>query len=137
MESLSHSQYDCQYHIVFIPKYRKKAIYKEIKEFLKPVLHELARHRESSIVSGYLMADHVHMLVKIPSKISISEFVGYIKGKSAIAVARKFGGRNRNFNGECFWARGYFVSTVGYNKEKVQAYIKNQEAADMKFEGQF
>ena len=113
-ESLSHSRWDCKYHIVFIPKGRKKALYGKIRKFLGPVFHELARQRGSTIVKGHMVQDHVHMLIKIPPKHSIAEVVGYIKGKSAIAVARQFGGRQRNFNGERLWARGYAVSTVGF-----------------------
>ena len=129
-ESLSHSRWDCKYHIVFIPKRRKKVIYGKIREFLRQIFYELAKQKGCEIISGSLVHDHVHMLVRIPPKYSVAEIVGYIKGKSAIAVARKFNGRKRNFNGECFWARGYSVSTVGYDEENIRAYIKNQEQLD-------
>ena len=108
-ESLTHSKWDCKYHIVFIPKGRKKTLYGKIRKYLGRVFHELAAQRESTIVEGHMVQDHVHMLVKIPPKYSVAEVVGYIKGKSAIAVARQFGGRQRNFNGERLWARGYAV----------------------------
>ena len=137
MESLSHTHWECQFHIVFVPKYRKKTLYPNVKEFLKRVFHELAKQRGSTIISGYLMIDHVHMLIKIPPKYSVSEVVGYLKGKSAIAIARQFGGKKRNFSGESFWARGYFVSTVGLEKKEVLNYIKNQEAAERKMDGLF
>ena len=131
-ESLSHSKWDCKYHLVFIPKFRKKVLYGQIRKFLAPVFHELARQRECEIIEGHMVQDHVHMLIKIPPKYSIAQVVGYIKGKSAIAVARQFSGRKRNFNGERFWARGYAVSTVGFEESQIRAYIKNQEQLDSK-----
>ena len=129
-ESLAHSKWDCKYHIVFIPKGRKKALYGKIRQYLGPVFHELAAQRESKIVEGHMVQDHVHMLIKIPPKYSVAEVIGYIKGKSAIAVARQFAGRQRNFNGERLWARGYAVSTVGFEEAKIRAYIKQQEQLD-------
>ena len=129
-EKLTHSKWDCTYHIVFIPKCRKKSLYGKIRKFLGPVFHELAGQRDSKIVEGHMVQDHVHMMIKIPPKYSVAEIVGYIKGKSAIAIARQFGGRQRNFNGEKFWARGYAVSTVGFEKDKIQAYIRHQEQLD-------
>ena len=129
-ESLSHSKWDCKYHIVFIPKCRKKQLYGKIRKFLGPVFHELSQQRGSKILEGHMVQDHVHMLIKIPPKYSVSEVIGYIKGKSAIAVARQFGGRRHNFSGEKLWARGYAVSTVGFEEAQVKAYIKNQEQLD-------
>lgn len=126
-ESLSHSQWDCKYHLVFVPKFIKKVLYGKIRKYLGPVFRELARQKQCEIVEGHMVQDHVHMLIKIPPKYAISEVVGYIKGKSAIAVARQFGGRKRNFNGESFWARGYAVSTVGFEEKKIRDYIRNQE----------
>ena len=126
-ESLSHSRWDCKYHVVFVPHCRKKILYGKIREFLGKKFHELARQRESEILEGHMVQDHCHMMIRIPPKYSISEVIGYIKGKSAIAVARQFSGRTRNFNGEKFWARGYAVSTVGYNEDQIKAYVKNQE----------
>ena len=125
--SLSHSKWDCTYHVVFVPKYRKKVLYGKVRKFLGPVFHELAVQKRSKIVEGNMVQDHVHMMIQIPPKMAVSEVIGYLKGKSAIAVARQFGGRKRNFNGEKLWARGYAVSTVGFEKEKVQSYVKNQE----------
>ena len=110
-ESLAHSKWDCKYHIVFIPKGRKKALYGNVRKFLGPVFHELASQRGSTIVEGHMVRDHVHMLIKIPPKYSVAEVGGYLKGKSAIAVARQFGERQRNFNGEKLWVRGHAVST--------------------------
>lgn len=129
-ESLAHSKWDCKYHIVFIPKGRKKTLYGKIRKFLGPIFHELAGQRNCKILEGHMVQDHVHMLIKIPPKHSVAEVVGYIKGKSAIAVARQFGGRKRNFNGERLWARGYAVSTVGFEESQIRAYIKKQEQLD-------
>ncbi len=129
-ESLSHSKWDCKYHVVFIPKCRKKALYGKIRKFLGPVFHELALQRGSKILKGSMVQDHVHMLMTIPPKYSVAEVIGYIKGKSAIAVARQFSGRKQNFNGERFWARGYAVSTVGFEEAQIRTYIKNQEQLD-------
>ena len=126
-QSLSHSKWDCKYHIVFVPKYRKKVLYGKIRKFLGPLFHELASHRNCKIIEGHMVQDHVHMLIAIPPKYSVSEIIGYIKGKSAISVARQFGGRKKNFNGEKFWARGYAVSTVGFEEAKIKDYIRNQE----------
>lgn len=124
-ESLSHSRWDCKYHVVFIPKCRKKALYGKIRKFLGPVFHELAGQRNSKVIEGHMVQDHVHMMISIPLKYSVAEVIGYMKGKSAIAVARQFGGRQRNFNEERLWARGYAVSTVGFEAEKIRTYIKN------------
>lgn len=129
-ESLSHSKWDCKYHLVFIPKCRRKELYGKIRKYLGPLFHELAVQRNCKILEGHRVQDHVHMLISIPPKYSVAEVVGYLKGKSAIAVARQFGGRQRNFNGENLWARGYAVSTVGFEEEKIRAYIKNQEQLD-------
>jgi len=115
---------------VFIPKGRKKALYGKIRKFLGPVWRELAGQRGSTIVEGHMVQDHVHMLIRMPPKYAVAEVIGYSKGKSAIAVARQFGGRQRNFHGERFWARGYAVSTVGCEEEQIRAYIKHQEQCD-------
>jgi len=129
-ESLGHSRWDCKYHVVFVPKYRKKQIYGERREFLRRILHELAAQKGCDIISGSLVVDHVHMLIRIPPKYAVAEIIGFLKGKSAIAMARQFGGRKRNFNGESFWERGYAVSTVGYDVEAVRKYVENQEQFD-------
>ena len=130
LKSLSHSRRACKYHVVFVPKGRKKALYGKIREYLKQVFHELARQRSSEIVEGHMCGDHVHMCISIPPKYAVSEVVGYLKGKSAIAVARQFGGRQKNFSGEQFWARGYAVSTVGFELDKIRDYIRRQEHED-------
>ena len=129
-ESLSHSKWDCKYHIVFVPKFRKKILYGRIKRFLAPLFHELASHKGSKIEKGNMAGDHVHMLISIPPKYSVSQVIGYIKGKSAIAVARRFDGIERNYQGHKLWARGYAVSTVGFEVAKIAEYIKYQEKFD-------
>lgn len=128
--SLSHTRWECKYHIVFIPKYRRKAMYKELRKYLGKIFHELARHRECKIEEGHLCPDHVHMLISIPPKYSVSQVMGYIKGKSAIAIARRYGGKRRNIVGQKFWARGYFVSTVGRDETTIREYIRHQEKED-------
>jgi putative transposase len=129
-ESLSHAKWDCTYHVVFIPKGRKKALYGKIRSFLGPVLRELAGQRGSTILEGHMVQDHVHMRIQIPPKYAVAEVIGSIKGKSAIAVARQCGGRQRNFNGERFWARGYAVSAVGFEEAQIRVSIKHQEQLD-------
>ena len=129
-KSLSHTRWDCKYHIVFIPKKRQKFIYGTIRKDLGEILHDLAKRKGVIIEEGHLMPDHIHMCISIPPKYAVSNVVGYMKGKSAISIARKFKGRQRNFTGEHFWARGYFVSTVGLDEDMVIEYIRNQEKAD-------
>jgi putative transposase len=129
-KSLAHSRWECKYHVVFIPKYRRKAMYGEIRASLGGIFHELARQKECRIVEGHLLADHVHMCIEIPPKHAVASLIGFLKGKSAVAIARQFGGKGKNFTGEHFWARGYAVSTVGYELEAVKRYIREQEADD-------
>ena len=131
--SLNHTKWDCKYHVVFIPKRRRKQIYGAIRKHLGDVFHELARQRESKIVEGHLCSDHVHMCLSIPPKYGVSSVTGYIKGKSAISIARNFTAKKRNFAGESFWARGFYVSTVGLDEDSVKEYIRNQEAEDTRF----
>jgi len=119
---------------VFIPKYRKKALYGALRQQLGEVLKQLAMQRESRIDEGHLMRDHGHMLVSIRPKYSVSQVVGYLKGKSAIHIARTFMGKPRNFTGESFWARGYFVSTVGRDEKQIREYIKKQEQEDQRID---
>ncbi|MGD0887270.1 MAG: IS200/IS605 family transposase [Thermodesulfovibrionales bacterium] len=126
-QSLAQTRYDCKYHIVFVPKFRKKTLFGKIRKYLKGVFHELAKQRGCEIISGHRAADHVHMCISIPPKYAVSEVIGYMKGKSAIAVARQFAGKQQNFSGENLWARGYAVSTVGFDLEKVKDYIAHQE----------
>ena len=132
--SLNHSTWECKYHIVFIPKYRRKTIFSRLRQELGQVFHELARQKESKIEEGHLLVDHVHMMISIPPKYSVAQVVGFIKGKSAIWIARNYGHRKRNFTGQSFWARGYFVSTVGSDEQMIRNYIRNQEQSDQKLE---
>jgi putative transposase len=133
-ESLSHSRWECKYHVVFIPKSRKKVLYGRLRKALGEVFRKLAERKESRIVEGHLMSDHVHMLISIPPKYAVSQVVGYIKGKSAIYIVRTFGERKSNFVGQHFWARGLFVSTVGRDEELIRHYIREQEKEDERLE---
>ena len=133
-ESLSHTKWECKYHVVFIPKCRRRALYGELRKYLGGVFRDLARQKESRVEEGHLMPDHVHMMLAIPPKYAVSQVVGYIKGKSAIHLARVYGERKRNFVGQNFWARGYFVSTVGRDETMIREYIRNQEKVDERLE---
>jgi putative transposase len=133
-ESLSHSTWECKYHVVFIPKCRRRVLYEELRLHLGEVFHNLARQKESEIEEGHLLLDHVHMLIAIPPKYAVSQVIGFIKGKSAIHLARVYGGRRRNFTGQHFWARGYFVSTVGRDEAMIRAYIRRQEEEDRRLD---
>ena len=134
VKSLNHRRWECKYHIVFIPKYRRKKLYKELRQELGQVMKDLAQQRQSEIIEGQLMVDHVHMLISNPPKYAVSQVVGYIKGKSAIWVAGHYGGRKRNFSGEHFWARGYYVTTVGRDEKVIREYIERQEAEDRRWD---
>jgi len=129
-ESLSHTQWECKDHVVFIPKYRRKVLYGQLGQHLGEVFRRLAEQKESRVDEGHLMADHVHMMIRIPPKYAVSQVVRFIKGKSAIHLARVYGERRRNFVGQPFWARGYFVSTVGRDEEVIRASIRHQEWED-------
>ena len=133
-ESLNHSVWECKYHVVFIPKCRRKVLYGELRRHLGEVFRTLAAQKESRIEEGHLLADHVHMLISIPPKHAVSQVIGFIKGKSAIHVARVYGERKRNFVGEHFWARGFFVSTVGRDEAAIREYIKTQQDADARLD---
>jgi putative transposase len=133
-ESLSHTKWECKYHVVFIPKCRKKVLYGKLRAQLGEVIHQLAKQKESRIEEGHFAVDHVHMMIMIPPKYAVSNVIGYIKGKSAIHIARVYGERKRNFVGQHFWARGFFVSTVGRDEATIRAYIKNQEQEDLRLE---
>ena len=131
-KTLNHTEWECKYHVVFIPKYRRKVIYGQIRRELGDVFRRLALRKESEIEEGHLAPDHVHMMISIPPKYSVSEVIGFIKGKSAIHIARTYGERKRNFQGQHFWARGYFVSTVGRDEERVRNYIRSHEVEDQR-----
>ncbi len=129
-ESLSHSKWECKYHVVFIPKCRRKTLYGELRPHLGEVFRKLALQKESRVEEGHLMPDHVHMMISIPPKYAVSQVIGFIKGKSAIHLARVYGERKRSFVGQHFWARGYFVSTVGRDEAVIREYIRKQEQED-------
>jgi len=133
-ESLRHTRWECKYHVVFIPKCRRKLLYGQLRKELGPVLRELALQKGSRVEEGHLWRDHVHMLVSIPPKYSVAHVVGYIKGKSAIQIARTYMGKRQNFVGQHFWARGYFVSTVGRDEAAVRGYIQKQEKEDQRLD---
>lgn len=128
--SLSHSKWNCKYHLVFIPKKRRKAFFGSIRKEVGSIFRELAQQKGCNIIEGHTMPDHVHICLEIPPKYAVSSIIGYIKGKSAIAIARRFLQKDRNFVGEHFWARGYAVSTVGFELEAIKKYIREQEAND-------
>jgi putative transposase len=133
-ESLSHTAWDCKYHVVFIPKCRRRTLYAQLRQHLGEVFRKLATQKESSVEEGHLMPDHVHMMLSIPPKYAVSQVVGFIKGKSAIHLARVYGERKRNFVGQHFWARGYFVSTVGRDEGVIRKYIQEQEKEDQRLD---
>ena len=133
-ESLSHVRWDCKYHIVFIPKYRRKVIYGKLRSAIGRIIRDLCQQKGVEVLEGHAMPDHIHVCLKIPPKYAVSQVIGYIKGKSAIHIARCYGGRKRNFVGQSFWARGYFVSTVGRDEEVIRAYIRHQEHEDRRVE---
>ncbi len=133
-QSLSHTKWDCKYHVIWIPKYRKKSIFGDLRKYLGEIFRELAKQKECTVIEGHLMPDHVHILLSIPPKYSVAQIVGFIKGKSAIQIARNFQGRKKNFVGQNFWARGYYVSTVGKDEDAVRAYIQHQEKEDKRLD---
>ena len=134
VQCLSHTKWECKFHIVWIPKCRRKMLYGQLRKNLGDVLHDLARQKESRVLEGHLQPDHVHMLISIPPKYAVSQVVGYMKGKSAIHIARTYLGQRKNYGGMSFWARGYFVSTVGADEAVVRADIRDQEQEDQRLE---
>jgi len=134
VQSLRHTVWDCKYHVVWIPKGRKKTLYGQLRQYLGEVVRELGRQKESKVLEGHLMADHIHILISIPPKYSVSQVVGFIKGKSAIHIARVYLGRKQNFTGQRFWARGYYVSTIGADEATIREYIRKQEAEDRRLD---
>jgi len=133
-QSLSHTRWQCKYHVIFIPKYRRRALYGVVRRELGAIFRRLAEQKDCRIEEGHIMPDHVHMLISIPPKLSVSSVVGYLKGKSAIHVARHFLKRERNYAGQSLWARGYFVDTVGRDTEKIRHYIQAQNEEDRRLD---
>ena len=128
--SLSHTRRNCLYHIVFTPKYRRKAIYAKLRQDIWKYLRRLCRYKGVEIIEGHLMPDHIHMLIKIPPKLSVSSFMGYLKGKSSLMIFEEHANLKYNYGSRHFWSEGYFVSTVGLNKQTIIKYIQNQELED-------
>lgn len=134
VQCLSHTKWECKFHVVWIPKCRRKMLYGQLRKNMGEMFHELARQKESRVMDGHLQPDHVHMLISIPPKYAVSQVVGYMKGKSAIHIARTYLGQRKNYSGMSFWARGYFVSTIGADEDVVRAYIREQEQEDHRVE---
>ena len=128
--SLAHTTWNCKYHIVFAPKYRRKIIFGKIKREIGAILRELCEWKQVTIVEAELCPDHIHMLVEIPPKISVSGFVGFLKGKSSLLIYERYANMKYKYRDRTFWCRGYYVDTVGKNTEKIKEYIANQLKED-------
>ena len=129
-KSLSHTRWNCKYHIVFTPKYRRKVIYGEVRKDIGRILRKLCEMKAEEIIEAHAMPDHIHMLVKVPPKISISQFMGYLKGRSATLIHEQHGNLVYKYGNKSFWSKGYYVSTVGLNQKTIEKYIREQESDD-------
>ena len=129
-QSLAHTKWMCKYHIVFTPKYRRKIIYYKLRTDIRDIIKELCKWKGVEIIEGHMMADHIHLLVSIPPKMSISSFMGYLKGKSAMMIFERHSNLKYKFGNRHFWAEGYYVSTVGLNEKTIAKYIREQEKQD-------
>ena len=129
-KSLSHTKWKCQYHIILVPKYRRKVIYKELRKDIGIILRKLCEYKKVEIIEAHAMPDHIHMLVSIPPKLAVSDFVGYLKGKSTLMIFERYANMKYKYGRRVFWAKGYYVSTVGGNKKAIEEYIRNQEMED-------
>jgi len=134
IESLAHTRWECKYHVVWIPKCRRQVLSGRLRQHLGAVLRELARQKESTVEEGHLLPDHGHVLLSIPPKYAVAQVVGFVKGKSAIHIARTYLGRRQNFLGQHFWARGYYVSTVGRDEASIREYIQKQQQEDKRLD---
>ena len=130
-KSLSHTKWNCKYHIVFAPKYRRKVFFNEKREAIGKILRQLCEWKGVEIHEAEICPDHVHMLVSIPPKMSVAEFVGYLKGKSSLMIYDRFASLKYRYGNRHFWCRGYYVDTVGQNKKVIEEYIKNQLQEDI------
>ena len=130
VNSLNHTRWECKYHIVFVPKYRKKVLYGRTRQQMGQILRQLCRQKGVEIMEGHAMPDHIHLVLRIPPKFSVALVVGYLKGKSAIQIHREALGMKKGFTGKHFWSRGYCVSTVGLDEATIRAYVRNQEVLD-------
>ena len=131
INSLSHTKWNCKYHIVFAPKYRRMAIYGEIKQDIGKILRQLCENKGVTIIEAELCKDHVHMLVEIPPSMSVSQFVGYLKGKSSLMIFDRHANLKYKYGNRHFWCRGYYVDTVGKNEKIIKEYIQNQLQEDI------
>ena len=129
--SLSHTRWNCKYHIVFIPKYRRKEIYGKLRSDIGQIIRQLCSYKGVEIMEAHAMPDHIHMLVRIPPKIAVSNFMGYLKGNSSLMIFERHANLKYKYGNRNFWAKGFFVSTVGLDTKKVQEYIRDQEKEDM------
>ena len=129
--SLSHTRWNCKYHIVFIPKYRRKEIYGKLRSDIGQIIRQLCSYKGVEIIEAHAMSDHIHMLVRIPPKIAVSNFMGYLKGKSSLMIFERHANLKYKYGNRNFWAKGFFVSTVGLDTKKVQEYIREQEKEDL------
>jgi putative transposase len=128
--SIAHTKWVCKYHIVFSPKYRRKIIYYQLREDIQKIIKDLCKWKGVGIIEGHMMSDHIHLLVSIPPKYSISQIMGYLKGKSSMMIFERHANLKYKFGNKHFWATGYYVSTVGLNTATIQKYIREQEKAD-------
>ena len=128
-QSLSHVRWECKYHVVFIPKYRRKVLYGKLRRGIGPILRELCRQKGIEVLEGHLMPDHVHMVLSIPPKYSVAHTIGFVKGKSAVRIHRQLL-KERRMTGLHFWATGYSVSTIGLNEQAIRKYVREQEKRD-------
>jgi len=133
--SLAHVKWECKYHIIFTPKYRKKILYGHVRRRAGEIIRSLAQQKNVEILEGHACPDHIHMVMSVPPKFSVAMIVGFLKGKTAIILHREFASYYKNYHGKSFWSRGYFVSTVGLDEEKVKAYVRNQDKLDKKAGG--
>ena len=130
-KSLSHTKYMCKYHIVFIPKFRRKVIYNKLRKDIQEIIKQLCQWKGVEILEGHMMPDHVHLLLEIPPKMSVSYFMGYLKGKSSLMIFEKHSNLKYKFGNRHFWSEGYYVSTVGLNEATIRKYIQEQEKYDI------
>ena len=133
-DSLAHTKWNCKYHIVFAPKYRRKAIYGKIKADIGKMLRRLCEYKQVEILEAEACPDHIHMLVSIPPKYSVSQIMGYLKGKSSLMIFEKYANMKYKYGNRHFWCRGYYVDTVGRNKKAIEEYIRNQIQEDIGYE---
>ena len=135
-QTLSHVRWECKYHVVIVPKYRKKNLYGKVRQRAGQILRSLAKQKEVEILEGFVCVDHVHMVLSIPPKYSVAMILGFLKGKSAIRIHQEFSKHYKNYHGKHFWSRGYCVSTIGLDEEMIKEYVRNQETTDKLQDGQ-